>query len=315
LERVGDALLDELLARASTVFPPVFLPIFEHDGDLYAVHLIPGRPLQESAWVQLPHDAAEPRLVATSIKSLPAALVVFLLGVSKQLPEAKQLIKTLVATLPGSRSPDLKFLKPGLPWDQLLSRIDEGNGAARMAVALESCKSKEEAAKRVERVWREDPQDTYRLFVLARARARSKLGDAAGPAREVLSREVAWGFRHPAVWFIPPADSGPETLEHLRPLALEGLEEDHPFALLRETSYQDRKTAERLRKVAAAWRARGDERQALAQLRNGAAVVGVHGRLTRVWCERLAEQAERVEPGGLSARLAQHAAKVFHLGP
>jgi hypothetical protein len=316
LERVGDEHLDELLARASTVFPPVFLPIFERDGNLYAVHLVPGRPWQASAWVQLPHDAAEPMLVATAVKYLPAGLVVPPHWFPDLVAEIWPQVQALAAALPGAVAPDLEpFLQPRARRHGLLSVVDPGDGAARSAVELGRCGSREEAAEMAEQIWREAPEDTYRLFVVAMARAERKQGDATGPAREVLSREVAWGFKHPVKWFIPPSDSGPEVLEHLRPLALAGLEDEHPLALLREVSYRQGKTAERLREVAEAWRACGDESQSLNQLRNGAAVAGAHGSgLTRVWCERLAEQAERVEPGGLSAQLARHAGEVIHLG-
>ncbi|MBZ4420171.1 hypothetical protein [Myxococcus sp. RHSTA-1-4] len=316
LERVGAEHLDEMLARASTVFPPVFLPIFERDANLYAVHLVPGRPWRASAWVELPHDAAAPVLVATAVQYLPAALVVPPQAFPNFVAEIWPQVQALAEALAGAVSPDLEpFLQPRAKRARLLSGVDPGNGAARSAVELGACGSWEEAAERAEQVWREAPEDTYRLFAVAMARAKRKQGDATGPAREVLSREVAWGFMHAVKWLIPPSDSGPEVLEALRPLALAGLEDEHPLALLRESSYRQGETAERLREVAEAWRARGDERQALNQLRNGAAVAGAHGSgLTRVWCERLAEQAERVEPGGLSAQLARHAGEVFHLG-
>ncbi len=50
---------------------------------------------------------------------------------------------------------------------------------------------------------------------------------------------------------------------------------------------------------------------ALGQLRNGASVAGSRGGgVNRTWCERLAEQSERLQRGGLSAACSPRAERL-----
>ncbi len=75
LTPVSEENIEELVARyTSTAFPPVFLPIFERDGNLYTIYLTPGRELQQSPWVLLPDDAVEASIIASSFRYLPLSL-------------------------------------------------------------------------------------------------------------------------------------------------------------------------------------------------------------------------------------------------
>src|SRR4051794_38833322 len=73
--KVNETNVDELLGYVSETFAPVFLPVFVRNGDLLSIHARPGRPWMEAPWYQVPHDAAEPQLVASDLRALPRTLL------------------------------------------------------------------------------------------------------------------------------------------------------------------------------------------------------------------------------------------------
>jgi hypothetical protein len=116
-------------------------------------------------------------------------------------------------------------------------------------------------------------------------------------------------------WFIRIADTGPDLLEVMRPIALSQVADDDPFASLREVSFKTQAGALVLRDLATRFEQEGRIADALAQLRNATTIAGAYGAdVSADWCRRLAELSQRVEPHGLSAQLAELAARVQHLG-
>jgi len=306
---------DELLARASSVFPPVFLPSYERDGDLYAIHVTPSESWERAPWIFLPHDAAEPVLVASRLTYLPASLLAPPHSIAGRHGEAWDAAEALAAAIPGARPPNRAPLDQRLPLTSMRAAIDPGDVGARLSVATTSARTRQDAEAAVEAIVRDVPDDTFALMAEAMLRAIHGASDAATAAIRVLEREVAWAPRHPMRWFIKSAQSGPEVLEMVRTVAAPHLR-GTPLAPLARAVFTKQRTAEVLLNVGHSLAARGDHGVALAQFRNGAAVAGLYGGgLDRAWCERLAEQSERVEPGGLSAALARHAAEVIEQGP
>jgi len=290
------------------------LPVFERDGDLYAVHVQPGVAWTESAWLQLPHDAAAPVLVASSLRFLAAGLLGPPHWFANRLDEVWPAGQALAAAIPGAPPLDrVTYLKKVLRPERI-AVIDPEDVASQLFVATRAAESDEEAGAAVLSILRAAPDHPFALA--AEAQRRAQFGeDAAEPAMRVLRTEVAWGPCHPMRWFVDQADSGPELLERVRPLAAARIDDDSPFAPMRTVAYTSGKASEGLALVAKELAADSQDALALVQLRNGAAVAGERGRINRRWCERLAEQSERVEPGGLSAALARHAASVIEQGP
>jgi hypothetical protein len=54
---------------------PSYLPFADNSADVFAVHLWPGRPLEESPIVQLPHDGDEIHFICKDITGFPSALL------------------------------------------------------------------------------------------------------------------------------------------------------------------------------------------------------------------------------------------------
>lgn len=318
LTPVDNRSLDELHARSLTVFSPVYLPIFERHGDLYCLHLVPWRPWQSSAWVALPHDESDPILVATRLACLPAGLITPPHWGRERLDDILPAVEELVQAIPGA-APVHKddFLREGpgsISW--LRAMYDPEDGAAQTGRALSEAAdaaTDDDGVVRLEAVLARLPDDPYAQAVLAIVRSVLEQDGAAALARRALAHEYAWGWRHRDLFYLG-GTTATAMLEQVRAVAGAAIDDTDPFSACRSTSFETAEGAAALKVVAERLRATGDERGALEQLRNGALVAGVHGRLTREWCTALAEQAHRVAPGDPSALLAEHAASVIHLG-
>jgi len=313
LNLVSASNLDELLARSLSVFSPVFLPVFERDGDIYAIHLQPKVSWQQSAWVYLPHDAAEPVLVASRLQYLPSGIIVPYLPTDR-VEAIWDSLQSLVDCIPGATMPEKEpLLDPDAEIAFLRTHLDPLDGAARIANAISRPTPKEQVPERVEAIMQELPDDTLTLAATALLRAEIGYADPLMPALKVITSEVFLGFRYVNRWIV--ADSASELLELIRPIAMPGIDEESPLALLKAFSFNEPETASVLLEVATQFRNLGDEEQALNQLRNGATLAGIDGNLDATWCNALAEEAQRVEPDCLAASLASLAAEVIHLGP
>jgi len=313
LKLVGGRTLGTLLARACSIFAPVFVPVLEQgNGDLITLHCTPGIPWQRWQWIQLPHDGDNPILISTALEFLPGALLVPPLWCPNRVEEIWPEIVAFVAAV-GSTLPDRElFEQENVYRAALRAAVDPGDSAARVA---EIVRQPGDPGPALEELLQDCPNDVFVLVAIALKRKASG-GDAQGPARQALGCEVASGFNHALTRLITVGSSPAELLEKVRPIGLDGIGADSPFALLADTPYTHPAAAERLIEVADRLRVGGDEGAALTQLRNGCAVAGwTSGDLDRRWCDRLAEQSERVEPGGLSAALARHAGDVIERGP
>lgn len=310
---IGPDDLDELLARALTVFSPVFLPLFERNGDLWAVHVRPSVSWQEGIWVMLPHDAAEPLTVASCLRYLPAGLLIPPHVPPRMLDALWDALGTFVERIPGAVRPEKEpFVGAVGPVPALRARFDPLDGAAH-AAAISRGGPEEQARTEAERLLAEMPDDPYVLTINAVLRSRLGYGDPGEPALRVLPQEIPLGLSYGTIWLL--AESAPELLEVARKHAAPGIPEDSPLAPLRSAAYTEARTASVLRPIAGKYHDQGDETTALNQLRNGAAVAAWTQTLDAGWCSALAEQADRVEPGCTSAALARLAAEVIDQGP
>src|SRR4028118_153753 len=314
LNLVSASNLDELLARSLSVFSPVFLPVFEREGNIYAIHLQPKVSWQQSAWVRLPQDAAEPVLVASRLQYLPGGICVPPHLMTSRVEAIWDSLQSLVDCIPGATMPEKEpLLNSYAKIHFLRALLDPLDGAARIAKVIRPPTPEEQVPERVEAIVQELPDDTLTLAATALIRAETGYADPLMPALKVITREVFLGFKYANSWIV--ADSAPELLELIRPIAMPGINEESPLALLKNSSFKEAETANVLLEVATQFRNLGDEEQALNQLRNGATIAGIYEELDATWCNALAEQAQRVEPDCLAASLASLAAEVIHLGP
>jgi hypothetical protein len=310
---VGPGDVDELLARAVSIFSPVFLPLWERDGNLWAVHVRPGVPWQNGPWVMLPHDAAGPQPIASSLRYLPAGLLVPPHTIPPRLDAVWDALGAFEERVPAAARPEqAPFVGALGPDPALRMRFDPLDGAAR-AAAIRWDRSDDEIRAAAEDALAALPDDPYVLTINAVLRARLGFGDPTEPALRVLPQEVPLGIGY--VTMLLMAEAAPELLEVARTHAAPGISETDLLVPLRTASYTDPHTAPVLRQIGERYRALGDEMAALNQLRNGAAVAAWSQTLDEEWCRALAEQADRVEPGCISAALARHAAEVIGQGP
>jgi hypothetical protein len=314
---VDDRSFDELHARSLAVFSPVYLPIFERHGDLYCLHLVPQRPWQSCAWVELPHDESDPILVATRLAYLPAGLITPPHWGQERIDEIWAAIEELALAIPGA-VPVHKadFLREGPGSISFLrAKYDPEDGAAQTGRALSEAAdatTEDDGLARLESVLARLPDDHYAQAVVAIVRSVLEREGAAALARRALAHEYAWGWHHRDLFYLGGTTTT-AMLEQVRAIAVPAIDDADPFSACRNSSFENAQGAAALKTVAERLRAAGDERGALDQLRNGALIAGVYGRLTRAWCEALAEQAHRVAPGDPAALLAEHAATVIHL--
>ena len=321
LSSVDDRSIDELHARSLTVFSPVYLPIFERHGDLYCVDLVPGQAWHDSAWVQLPHDEADPIIVASRLARLPAGLLTPPHWFPDRVDEVWPLVEQLAEAVSGT-TPPVPLARhdfggePPVAISLLRAKYDPEDGAAQTGWVLSDRSAPDgddEILARVEAVLTRMPEDHYVQAVVAIVRGALGRDDAAPLARQALGHEYAWGWSHVGDYNMRRAAAA-SVLEQLRGIAAPAIDDADPFSICRTISFANAQGAAALDTVAERLRAHGDERGALDQLRNAALLAGVHGQLTAKRCQALAEQTHRVAPGDPAALLAEHATAIIHLG-
>src|SRR4051812_47357902 len=124
-------------SRVLRVYAPVFIPVFERDGDVYAVHIKPGQSWELSPWLELPHDAAEPVLVASEMKFLPGGLISPRFWNVLRLDDIWDAILMLAATIPGAPTLSREMFENELSFPAQRAAIDPHDTAALLSEALE----------------------------------------------------------------------------------------------------------------------------------------------------------------------------------
>jgi hypothetical protein len=293
--------LDELLERILVVYPPVFLPIFVNlNDDLIAVHLKPKASWKEGVWVELEHDSAEPRFLASCFNYLPYTFFFPPFNIKGYVDEIWDHIQNMLNEV-NQEIPDKEYIQKNIEKRfEVLSKYDRYNGVIKLSFFTGELYLEDEAREPVEKLFHELPEDTYILAATAIIRSVLEYDDSMSLAVKVLQREIPHGFYY--LYWTDNGKSVPELLELIRPIALPGLNPDSPLLMLKDVPYTKAGTANILRQIAAKFRELGNEEQALNHLRNGAAVAARYGqRLDKQWCQELAEQADRIELGSPAA--------------
>lgn len=317
LTPVSEENIEELVARyTSTAFPPVFLPIFERDGNLYTIYLTPERELQQSPWVLLPHDAVEASIIASSFRYLPLSFLIPPHWFPERAEELWPSIIEFSSFVPSADVPSREQLDQlSNSRTQIRVAFDPGDVDAAVALALSTQNNDQEALLAIESISERFPNSVSCLLSISLLRSKLDHPDPLTPAKQVLFSEAVLGFRYQNDLIV--AETGPEVLEAARKLVSTRPEELGSLAAMSSTSYLGLEAAEVLRTLSRELvnQSEPDRQQALFQLRNAATIVAHDEELDEAWCEELAQQAEAIEPGCLAASIAQFAAEVIHLGP
>lgn len=307
--------VEECFVRYLNTYSPVYLPILQQNADLICLHVYPGVAWLDSPWFLLTHDSESPRLLASSFSKLPYALIVPPINIAGFVEEIWAPLTQVLSASSGALMPSEQELKQGIDGPrEFLAHYDATNYVNRISVSSKLLEPTD-AIDIVDGLLKECPKDWVVMASAALLRQASSASGAVALARETLQYELSHGL--PWVgWNLESDDTGPELLELLRPIAMQGIPQSHPLTHLEHASYMSPNTANVLKRVAERYRDLGEERIALNQLRNAATILGYHIELLdKQWCLDLAEQAERVEPKSLAAKVAYYAAEVIHLEP
>jgi hypothetical protein len=310
--KVDDKNIDELLARSLVAFPPVFLPIFEHNDNILTVHLYPGKDWKDGEWMTLYHDEESPSLIGSSFKYMPYGLLTSPFCCSEEEIEALwDSVNSMLQQSEGTPTPDKTIVREYLEGGILFkAQYDKNNIPALLKKRIKSSLLIESIIDDIECFYKDYPSHPLSMATVAYAR------DRCGPASDqlaelVLKEEISFGY-HGMMW-LSIRGSITKILEGMRVIALKHITPDSPFNLLKDSPYTDAETANKLKEVAQKFSEQGDEVTALNQIRNAMWVLSPYG-INKEWCLELARQTDKVEKDSIASQLAHYAAEVIHLG-
>jgi hypothetical protein len=311
--------LDETASRLAEVFPPVFLPLFEREGDIVAQHVSPGSSADHSGWFHLPHDEAEPRLIASRLAYLPKRLLRPPFLVVSNLQEVRNAASTMATTLGLEPVPAEALYEPlktrySPPFD---AQLDPDDGESQVTAVFAKVEWGDEARARdvLEQLFISYPNDTYVLTALAVARASTDGVSAIALAKRVLNTEITHGFGGTARHFVRDLTSSAAILEAMRGIAAASIDDADVLAPIRSQSLTERGGSGALRAVARGLKSRGEHARAVASLRNAAFAAGRWAAIDRSLHEELAEATRLVDDSALAVDLALLAASSVAKGP
>jgi hypothetical protein len=307
------------VARMTLTFPPVFLPIFEAEGDVFAEHLHPGTRREACAWFRLPHDETEPFLVASRLVYLPRLLARPPLCMRNEVhvvwQAALEMSQRIGATAP---PPEARYQALASRLSaEFTAELDPGNGASHVTAAVNAAGWTDESAARraIEVLLSVYPGDAHVVAAAAMARSADMDESATPLARRVFDAEIRHGFVGAARHFVGQLVSPAAILENMRGILAVSSHEMGVLEPLRTQSVLDLRGSAALRGIARAFRGGSNHPAALTCLRNAAWVAGARAAIDRRLCEELAEQTFSIEGNGLSVAIASLAASVVSRGP
>ena len=110
LELINETNIDEFFSRTLISFSPVYLPVFERDGDIYAIHIYPGISWEKGAWVRLAHDLEYPYHLVSSFQYLPYVFLQVPINLSDDIDEIWELICGMLDKQADTPRPDKNFI-------------------------------------------------------------------------------------------------------------------------------------------------------------------------------------------------------------
>jgi hypothetical protein len=320
--------LEEYLARLRFACP-AYLPFATYDGSMIAIHLWPGRAVEQSPIYYLPHDEQSARFLCGALADLPVGMWLWVARYFKERKEElESALNRLRAEIPNAREipPQLWQILDTAPEFEPTWWSADATPETRQAwkisavdhpfVDVPSLDGVEEPADAIPIL--ESYLNSHRDAAPEIAAALLAAQREAGEPRDlklvlrVLSAEAQRG--------------GSTVFEGEWRSTGDGLAEwdstlrciEAPGETLRGTPFEPLATAPdtytgtaaegpgRLIETAARWHAAGDVNTELRQLRNAAWVQALtEGEVSSDLCAALAESADRVASGALAAALAR----------
>lgn len=311
LGKINEGNIDEYFSRSLITFNPVYLPIFEREGNIYCIHSEPGKTWESCSWVKLSHDFEYPALIASCFKYLPYALLSSPTNTNQLVDEIWEYIKSILSE--GLEMPEKEYVRKEVGnFGIIVGTYDLENIPGKLFFKTSEL-FEDEAQEAIENIYKENIDDIYAIAALFLNRKYLKQKVDFEMVSGILKSEFNYPF-YPMFW--NTTNSALEVLEAIREAVIDQIPADNPLSLLKDCSYTDPELVDNFKKVADAFNEKGEPLLALNQLRNAASIMGAYGSgITKEWCKLLGEQADRVEKDCLSAKLAYYATEVIDLEP
>jgi hypothetical protein len=309
--KIDDKNIDELLARSLVAFPPVFLPVFEKDGDIIAVHIYPGKDWKEGAWMKLVHDMENPLIIGSSFKYMPYGLLANpYCNDDEDIEEMWGSIDSMLQVNKDTPTPDKTIVKELLDeTTKFLAQYDKYNIPAILKIRNTGILFIDDVKEIVEDFYKD--YHNHPLSKVIIAYVYDYFNEPSLISGHILNEEIYYCYS--VMRWIKINGSITQILEGMRVIALKHITPDSPFNLLKDSPYTEAETANKLKEVAQKFNEQGDYITALNQIRNAMWVLSPYG-INKEWCLELARQTDKVEKDSIASQLAHYAAEVIHLG-
>ena len=312
LERVTEKTLDEFVARSLITYAPIYLPLFERDGDLFALHIKANGDIYDSPVLKLFHDVEYPLYLSTSIKTFPYAMFDGIMNFYRYYDEIIDYLKLILDkyNLP---TPDKSYYDQVKDdYYRIIDDYDKNNKIMQILNKTSSVR-KNNILPIIQEMYDNDPDKLF-LLCLMLVKSRLDIDFDKNILFEYMKHEYSYSFG--IVRWYYDIHTGLGLLEAIKQNCLSLITPENPFFLVKDIPFTDPKVIDKLLEVATIFSKQGDDITALNQVRNACTVAGAYGRgLTKDLCKTLAEYTKKVEPDGLAYHLANFAVDVIDLGP
>jgi hypothetical protein len=312
LEKTSDKMIEEYIARSLVTYSPVYLPFFERDGDLFALHISIKCDLYLSPILKLFHDAEFPIYLSSSIKYFPYCMMDALINIKRYYKEIiepiKQILDKFSLDIPGEKyyqSVKDKYYKIIIDFDKdnLIMQIRDKTSMLFKKAALPI----------IEELYNKNKN---RRFFICYCLVKSKLAldYDQNILLDCLKNEYSFSIND--VGWYDHLDEGIRMMEAIKQNSLSIITQDNPFYLVKDIPLNDPKSIDKLLEIASIFSKKGDDITAVNQVRNACTIAGAYGNgLTKGLCKTLVEYTRKAEPDGLAYHLANFAVDVIDLGP
>ena len=312
LERVTEKTLDEFVARSLITYAPIYLPLFERDGDLFALHIKARGDLYDSPVLKLFHDIEIPLYLSTNIKTFSYAIFDRMINVKKDYDETLKYLDVIINKFK-TTIPDKNHYNESMDeYFQIIYDFDKNNKIIQIFKKT-SLLWDNDALPIFQQMYDDEPD---KLFLLCLMLIKSKLNIDFNKEKLLSYINEEYSFSFDNVMWYRKIKSSIGLFEAIKQNCLSLITPENPFFLVKDIPFTDPKVIDKLLEVASIFSKQGDDITALNQVRNACTVAGAYGRgLTKDLCKTLAEYTKKVEPDGLAYHLANFAVDVIELGP
>jgi hypothetical protein len=313
LEKVTENNFDELLARSLITFPPIYLPIFVRDGDLFGIHLSFENELKDRPWFKLSHDCEYPLYLVSQLKFMPYAFLDGILNIKRYYDEILSFIKDMLSRSNLSIPNKNYFIEKKDDYYSIIADYDYENHLIRLYLNTRAL-LKKKAYNEVRIIYEENRSDKLLLagFLFLNIYI-NKNNVNYDDVIFILKNDFSYSL--PSMFWLSGISTGPELLNEIKKSLSEKLEKENPFYLINDDDYTDQKIIPKLITIANSYNEKGDYITALNQLRNAATVAGAHGTgVTKELCVKLGEQSKLIDSNSLAGDLALYVSEIINRG-